>query len=210
MATVFWDSQEIILIDYLKMKKKKTITGEYYATLLDRLKEELRAKGPRLARKKVLFHHDNVPPHSCQIVRIRFPIGPSSTLFPRFGPVWLLPLPKSKEMAGRKFFSSNEKYDDVNGYFENLETSYFSEGMKNPNIAGPGNLGQEDKQQLDLGLQQEQMQKIWTKILTNIDLGLQNNKNKCRKLGTRRQATTRSWLTTRTNAENLDKNSNKY
>ena len=34
MATIFWDSHGIILIDYLQ--KGKTITGEYYASLLDR------------------------------------------------------------------------------------------------------------------------------------------------------------------------------
>ena len=49
MATVFWDSQGIILVDYLE--KGKTITGAYYATLLDRLKEELNQKRPRLAHK---------------------------------------------------------------------------------------------------------------------------------------------------------------
>ncbi|XP_025155966.1 histone-lysine N-methyltransferase SETMAR-like [Harpegnathos saltator] len=39
MATVFWDSQGIILIDY--MEKSKTITGGYYSSLLDHLKTEL-------------------------------------------------------------------------------------------------------------------------------------------------------------------------
>ena len=33
MATVFWDAQGVIHIDYLE--KGKTITGEYYASLLD-------------------------------------------------------------------------------------------------------------------------------------------------------------------------------
>ncbi|MCP6559131.1 hypothetical protein NL501_28330, partial [Klebsiella pneumoniae] len=36
MATVFWDSQGILFIDYLE--KGKTITGAYYSLLLDRLK----------------------------------------------------------------------------------------------------------------------------------------------------------------------------
>ena len=39
MATVFWESQDIILIDYLE--KSKTIIGTYYASLLYRLKAEL-------------------------------------------------------------------------------------------------------------------------------------------------------------------------
>ena len=34
MATVFWDSRGVILIDYLQ--KGKTITGAYYASLLDK------------------------------------------------------------------------------------------------------------------------------------------------------------------------------
>ena len=39
MATVFWDSHGVILIDYLQ--KGKTVTGTYYASLLDKLKAEL-------------------------------------------------------------------------------------------------------------------------------------------------------------------------
>ncbi|XP_026828418.1 histone-lysine N-methyltransferase SETMAR-like [Ooceraea biroi] len=53
MATVFWDSQGIILIDY--MEKGKTITGAYYSSLLDHLKTELQEKRPRLAHKKSFF-----------------------------------------------------------------------------------------------------------------------------------------------------------
>lgn len=50
MATVFWDSQGIILIDYLK--KGKTISGAYYSSLLDLLETELQEKRTRLAHKK--------------------------------------------------------------------------------------------------------------------------------------------------------------
>lgn len=46
----FWDTQGIILINYLE--KGKTITGAYCATLLDCVKYELKEKQPRLARKK--------------------------------------------------------------------------------------------------------------------------------------------------------------
>jgi len=50
MATVFWDSQGIILIDYLQ--KGKIITGEYYAMLLNRLKEELKKKTAKIGAQK--------------------------------------------------------------------------------------------------------------------------------------------------------------
>jgi len=44
MATVFWDSQAIILIIYLE--KGRIITGASYSLLLDRLKTELQEKCP--------------------------------------------------------------------------------------------------------------------------------------------------------------------
>ena len=42
MATVLWNSQGIIFIDYLP--EGQTITEAYYATLLTCLKDELRTK----------------------------------------------------------------------------------------------------------------------------------------------------------------------
>ena len=51
MASVFWDACGIIFIDYLL--KGKTINGEYYANLLQRLSDEIKKKGPHLAKKKV-------------------------------------------------------------------------------------------------------------------------------------------------------------
>jgi hypothetical protein len=66
MATVCWDSQWIILINYLE--KGKTITGASYSPLLDRLKTELQEKCPWLAHKKILFHHDDAPAYSSRVV----------------------------------------------------------------------------------------------------------------------------------------------
>jgi len=50
MATVFWDADGFIMVDYLE--KGKTVSGAYYATLLgqfcDRLKEIRRGKLSRV------------------------------------------------------------------------------------------------------------------------------------------------------------------
>lgn len=59
LAAVFWDSQEIILMDYLE--KVKTITDENYLLIMNCLRIELIEKRPRLARKKILFHRHSVP-----------------------------------------------------------------------------------------------------------------------------------------------------
>ena len=53
MATVFRDSHGVILIYYLQ--KGKTITGAYYASLLDKLKAELAGKWPHLQKRKSYF-----------------------------------------------------------------------------------------------------------------------------------------------------------
>jgi hypothetical protein len=39
MASVFWDAEGILFIDYLE--KGNTITGEYYFNILNRLDEKL-------------------------------------------------------------------------------------------------------------------------------------------------------------------------
>jgi len=50
MATVFWDSRGIIFTDYLE--KRRTITGQYYADLLDRFDAELKKKMASFSEKK--------------------------------------------------------------------------------------------------------------------------------------------------------------
>ena len=44
MATVFWDSQDVIYVDYLE--KGKTVTKLYYAELLGRFDAELQKNDP--------------------------------------------------------------------------------------------------------------------------------------------------------------------
>jgi len=46
MASVFWDPEGLLFIDYLE--KGKTITGKYYSNLLTRLDEKIREKRPGL------------------------------------------------------------------------------------------------------------------------------------------------------------------
>ena len=57
MAIVFWDAYRVFFIDYLE--EGRTITGAYYAALLDRLVDEIKKKRPHLKKKKILFHDDN-------------------------------------------------------------------------------------------------------------------------------------------------------
>ena len=103
MATVFWDSRDIIFTDYLE--KGRTITGQYYADLLDRFDAELKKKRPHLAKKKVLFHHNNAPASfaiaMAKLVELRYellshpPYSPEYS--PEFGPLRFLFISKHEK-----------------------------------------------------------------------------------------------------------------
>jgi hypothetical protein len=61
LASIFWDEDGILLIDYLP--KGPTINAKYYLSLLVQLKDILKEKCRGKFTKVVLFLHDNVPAH---------------------------------------------------------------------------------------------------------------------------------------------------
>ncbi|CAH2086943.1 unnamed protein product [Euphydryas editha] len=65
MATVFWDSEGILFINY--KDKGVSITGEYYASILERLKEAIKQKRRGKLTKGVLLLHDNAPVHKSRV-----------------------------------------------------------------------------------------------------------------------------------------------
>jgi len=90
----------MIFTDYLE--KGRTITRQYYADLLDRLDAELKKKWPHLAKKKVLFHHDNAPAHSSAIamtklVELRYELLSYPTYSPDLAPCDFYLFPNMKK-----------------------------------------------------------------------------------------------------------------
>jgi len=61
LASIFWDEDGILLIDYLP--KGQTINPECYSSLLVQLKDILKEKHYGKVTKGVLFLHDNAPSH---------------------------------------------------------------------------------------------------------------------------------------------------
>jgi len=61
LASIFWDQDGILLIDYLQ--KGQTINAEYYSCLLVQLKDILKEKRRGKFTKGFLFLHDNAPAH---------------------------------------------------------------------------------------------------------------------------------------------------
>lgn len=62
MASVFWDCRGVILLDFLP--QGSTITGQYYATLLEQLAQNLNTKRCGLRKNGILLLHDNAPAHA--------------------------------------------------------------------------------------------------------------------------------------------------
>ena len=118
------------------MQKGKTITGEYYAALLDRFDAELNKKRPGLARKKVLFHQDNAPAHKCAVAMAKLhQLGYELVDHPPYSPdlaasdFFLFPNLKNW-LGGRRFVSNDEVMTETSHYFSELQQNYFSEGIK--------------------------------------------------------------------------------
>lgn len=134
MATVFWDTQGIIFIDYLG--KGKTITGEYYTSLLERLNEEIKTKRPRLKHKKILFHQDNAPVHNslismAKIHELRYELLPHPPYSPDLAPCdYFLFSNLKRWLQGKRFHSNDEVIAETDAYFAAFEKSYYSDGIK--------------------------------------------------------------------------------
>ena len=65
MATVFWDAKGVIMLDFLP--KRSTITGVYYANLLDQLRTAIREKRGGKLSSGVLLQQDNARVHTCKV-----------------------------------------------------------------------------------------------------------------------------------------------
>jgi len=61
LASIFWEHDGILLIDYLP--KGQTINAEYYSSLLVQVKDILKEKCRGKGTKGVLFLHDKAPAH---------------------------------------------------------------------------------------------------------------------------------------------------
>jgi len=134
MASVFWDANGVIFIDYLQ--KGTTINSDYYCALLDRLKTEIAKKRPHLQKKKVLFHQDNAPCHKsmktmAKLNELRFELLTHPPYSPDLAPSDFFLFSDLKRMlAGKKFKSNDEVISETEAYFDEKEKSYYKSGIE--------------------------------------------------------------------------------
>jgi hypothetical protein len=100
MASIFWDSQGILMIDYLE--QGRTINGTHYADKLRRLRQEIARKRRGKLTQSVLLLHDNAPaPTSHVAMAAATDCGvwnsSPSPIFSGLSLLWLLPVSETKK-----------------------------------------------------------------------------------------------------------------
>lgn len=134
IATIFWDSEGILLIDYLP--PKKTMKGPYYAELIQQLKVITGTKRRRKLTRKVLLLHDNAPVHTSTVSQpaIRdcgFEMLDHPPYSPDLAPCGFFLFPNlKKELRGKRFNTDEDVKNAIFDHFSELDKSYFLEGLR--------------------------------------------------------------------------------
>ena len=132
MATVFWDADGILLIDYLQ--KGQTINGTYYASLLAQLREKIKIKRRGKLTKGVLFHQDNAPVHKSVIAMAAihdygFKLVEHPPYSPDLAPSVFHLFPKLKTVISDTHFQSDDDViHAVDDFLNGQEKDFFKSG----------------------------------------------------------------------------------
>ena len=123
MATVFWDAQGVIMLDFLA--KKSTITVVYYANLLDQLRTVIGEKCRGKLSKGILLQQDNARVHTCKIAmgaveRNGYELIPHPAYSPDLAPSDYILFPN---------LSNEEVVAAVEEWVRNKDPGFFSSGL---------------------------------------------------------------------------------
>ena len=136
MVSVFWDSEGVLLTDYLE--KGKTVTGMYYAGLIRKLREVRLIKEKRRGKltQGVLLHHDNTPAHTSHVAMVTihdcgFELLSHPPYSPDLAPSDFHLFRHLKEsLHGRAFEDDEDVTVAVNEWIEERDQNFFLEGIK--------------------------------------------------------------------------------
>jgi hypothetical protein len=133
IASIFWDCQEIIMIDYLE--QECTINCTYYADKLRRLHQEIAHKMRGKLIQGVLPLHNNAPAHTSQVAMAaatdcRFEILPHPLYYPGVVPSdFQLFLILKTKLCARCFGSNEGVMEVVNEFYEEQNRELYFEGF---------------------------------------------------------------------------------
>ena len=134
MASIFWDSQGVIIIDNLE--QGRTINGAYYASKLKRPRQENARKRRGKLTCGVLLLQDNAPAHMSQVAMTAatecgFKILLHPPYSPDMAPSDFYLFPKLKFHLRSTLYGSNEGViEAVNEYLGDQENAFYYEGIR--------------------------------------------------------------------------------
>jgi histone-lysine N-methyltransferase SETMAR len=132
MVSIFWDSQGIIIIDYLE--QGRTINVTYYADKLRFLRQEITCeRRDKLTPGVLLLHH--APTHTSKVAIAAvtdcgFEILPYPPYYPNSASSdFYLFLKLKTKLRGRRFGSNESVAETVNEFFEDQNREFYFEGL---------------------------------------------------------------------------------
>ena len=134
MATVFWDMNGILLLDWLP--EGRTINSERYIEILAKLKDAIKDKRRGKWSRHVLLHHDNAPAHTSHatqaaITELGYEQLPHPPYSPDLAPsdYWLFG--KMKEpLRGKHFANASALGSAISQWVKHTPEEWFAEGIK--------------------------------------------------------------------------------
>ena len=121
------------MLDFIA--KKSTITGAYYANLLDQLRTAIREKRRGKLSKGILLQQDNARVHTCKIAmdaveQNGYELIPHPAYSPDLTPCDYFLLPNlKKDIHGRHFRSNEEVVAAVEEWVRDKDPGFFSSGL---------------------------------------------------------------------------------
>lgn len=134
MASVFWDTQGILLIDWLP--QGMTITSSYYIEVLQKLRDEIKHKRRGKLTRGILLLHDNARPHTSYetqtaIRGLGFEVMPHPAYSPDLAPSDYHLFAKMKEpLRGKRYNNICGIASAISQWVKVTPEHFFAEGIK--------------------------------------------------------------------------------
>ena len=134
MATIFWDAEGVLLVDFLP--RGSTITGEYYAGVLGHLRDSIRQKRRGKLTRGVLLLHDNAPVHKARRAQAALKdCGFEQLNHPPYSPDlapsdYFLFRQLKSSLRGRRFHDDDEVKEAVTTWLEEQLKSFWLAGIQ--------------------------------------------------------------------------------
>jgi len=133
MATVFWDAQGVLLVDFTP--HGQTVNAARYCQTLNKLRDAVRRKRPGLLSKRPIMLHDNATPHTAAVTRqwfdrYRWEVLEHPPHSPDLAPSdYHLFGPMKRHLSGKRFTSDDEVVKEVRNWLAALDGDFFNQGI---------------------------------------------------------------------------------